>query len=95
MPEMHYRLRWPDGTESRCYSPSLVVKEYLEPGRRYALADFLERARTATRIASDRVRAKFGFACPRAAAQLVQIEAQAARFEHAPGVQVEVIGFEP
>ena len=25
MPAMHYRLRWPDASESTCYSPSLVI----------------------------------------------------------------------
>ena len=29
---MHFRIRWPDGETQRCYSPSLVVKDYLAPG---------------------------------------------------------------
>jgi uncharacterized repeat protein (TIGR04042 family) len=32
MPEMHFVVRWPDGAEMRCYSPSLVVREHLEVG---------------------------------------------------------------
>ena len=35
MPEMHFVVRWPDGDQSRCYSPSLVVRDYLEVGRTY------------------------------------------------------------
>jgi len=26
MPEMRFRIRWPDGVAETCYSPSLVVK---------------------------------------------------------------------
>jgi len=63
MPEMHFVARWPDGAVLRYYSPSLVVREYLEPGADYPLSEFLERSRTALRIASDRVHAKYGFAC--------------------------------
>jgi len=37
MPAMHYRLRWPDASESTCYSPSLVIKDYFETGASYEL----------------------------------------------------------
>jgi len=77
MPEMHFVIRWPDGTEARCYSPSLVVREYLEVGRAYPLADFLELSRTMLRIGSERVRAKYGFACSAAMDQLAAIEERA------------------
>jgi uncharacterized repeat protein (TIGR04042 family) len=94
MPAMHYRLRWPDRSETTCYSPSLVIKDYFEPGTAYPLADFMQRIRAATHIASERVRAKFGFHCSRAADQLAQIEALAAGFEAQPGACVEVLGFD-
>ena len=58
MPVMHFTVRWPDAQESRCYSPSLVVKDFLEPGRHYPLPDFLARTREALNIASERVRAR-------------------------------------
>ena len=35
MPEMHVRLRWPDGTRDRVYSPSLVLAEHLDEGASY------------------------------------------------------------
>ncbi len=63
MPEMHFRVRWPDDSVSDCYSPSLVVKEHLQAGSRYRLADFVERSATALNIGSERVREKYGFAC--------------------------------
>jgi len=93
MPVMHYRLRWPDDSESTCYSPSLVIKDHFACGQSYALDDFLSRARTATQIASDRVAARFGFACSRAADQLGEIEEVAARFAHWPGARVHMIEF--
>lgn len=93
MPEMHYRLRWPDDSESTCYSPSLVIKDHFEPGSSYPIDDFLARARTATQIASDRVAAKYGFACSRAADQLGEIEAVAERFARWPQARVQMIEF--
>jgi uncharacterized repeat protein (TIGR04042 family) len=77
MPEMTFTVRWPDGTQQQCYSPSLVMHDFLEPGVDYALGDFVSRSTTALTIASDRVRAKFGFACTSAAAQIEDIEAAA------------------
>lgn len=93
MPVMHYRLRWPDDSELTCYSPSLVIKDHFEVGASYALDDFLARARTATQIASDRVAAKYGFACSRAADQLGEIERTAARFSAKTGARVHVVEF--
>jgi uncharacterized repeat protein (TIGR04042 family) len=88
---MQFAARWPDGSVQTYYSPSLVVREYLEPGAAYALPDFLERVRTALRIASERVERKYGFACSRAAATLAQIESHAHRFADAadPTVRIE------
>lgn len=93
MPEMHYRLRWPDDSESTCYSPSLVIKDHFAPGESYTLAEFLARARTATQIASDRVAAKYGFACSRAHDQLQEIERLAERFAHWPAARVRLLDF--
>ncbi|ALU90061.1 MSMEG_0570 family nitrogen starvation response protein [Herbaspirillum rubrisubalbicans] len=95
MPEMHFRVRWPDDTVSDCYSPSLVVKEHLEAGRSYALADFVERSATALNIGSERVRQKYGFACSSAMDQLRRIEETAARFEGAADARVVVESFLP
>jgi uncharacterized repeat protein (TIGR04042 family) len=91
---MHYRIRWPDASESRCYSPSLVIQDHLVPGEDYALDDFLHRVREATAIANQRVQAKFGFTCSRAGDQLAQTEARAAAFAGRPGARVQVLGFD-
>lgn len=94
MPVMHFRVRWPDGSESRCYSPSSVVRDYLAPGQRYDLGDFLGRAREALGIASERVRAKYGFACSQAMDQLAEIEHIAARFAETAHTEVTVVAFD-
>ncbi|MDB5294076.1 MAG: transhydrogenase alpha subunit [Phycisphaerales bacterium] len=94
MPEMRFRVRWPDESVSSCYSPSLVVKEFLAVGRSYPVADFVGRSRQALTIASDRVRQKYGFACTGAAQQLEEIEHAAARFASQPAARVTVEGFD-
>ncbi|MDZ5458498.1 MSMEG_0570 family nitrogen starvation response protein [Azohydromonas lata] len=95
MPAMHYTLRWPDASETVCYSPSLVIQDYFQPGQAYALESFMAQLREATAIANERVRAKFGFACSRADDQLSRLEAQARRWAGQPGARVEVLGFGP
>lgn len=93
MPEMLFKVRWPDGSDSTCYSPSLVVQDYLTPGGDYPLDDFLRRTREALETASERVRAKYGFACSRAMDQWAEIDETAARFRHQPDARVHVIDF--
>ena len=93
MPAMHFDIRWPDATQSHCYSPSLVIKDYFQPGTRYPLPQFMAQVREALNIASERVRAKFGFSCSSAMDQLAQLEQTAARFEALPDAEVEVLAF--
>jgi uncharacterized repeat protein (TIGR04042 family) len=80
MPEMRFVVRWPDGGRESCYSPSLVIKDFLREGESYSVTDFLQRSRQALQIASERVEAKFGFPCSLALGQLARIEAKAAEF---------------
>ncbi|MDY6997643.1 MAG: MSMEG_0570 family nitrogen starvation response protein [Actinomycetota bacterium] len=80
MPEMTFDVRWPDGRAQQCYSPSLVMHDYLCADTDYTVADFVERSGRALAEASDRVRAKFGFACTSAAATAEQIQRAAARY---------------
>jgi uncharacterized repeat protein (TIGR04042 family) len=94
MPEMRFSIRWPDGTQESCYSPSLVVKDFFAPGETYPLADFVTRARTALTIASERVKVKYGSPCTRALAQLARIEAAADGFAALSGARVAVDAFQ-
>lgn len=93
MPEMTFTVRWPDGRIADHYSPSLVVHDHLTEGTSYDVADFRDRTATALGIASDRVRAKFGFACTSAAASLEQIDALAAA--HPADATVTVLRLHP
>jgi uncharacterized repeat protein (TIGR04042 family) len=80
MPEMRFLVRWPDGRRDNCYSPSLVVREFLNEGADYAIPEFVALSRQALTIASERVRAKYGHACSLALGQLAAIESAAAKF---------------
>ena len=92
MPEMHFRVEWPDGQQVDYYSPSLVVKKYFEEGGEYSVEEFVEKARESLNIASDRVKAKYGFACGRAMGSLHQIEQLSTTFAE-EGKQLRVIQF--
>ena len=89
MPEMRFEVRWPDGVATRCYSPSLVIKEFFEPGGSYPLNEFLARAREAYQIANERVRQRWGFGCGQAQHQLQEIEDYAVRFAADATVRIE------
>ncbi|MBW4542338.1 MAG: MSMEG_0570 family nitrogen starvation response protein [Myxacorys chilensis ATA2-1-KO14] len=93
MPEIRFQIELPDGSQTTCYSPSLIVKEYFTPGHDYALDDFITRSRTALNIASDRVREKYGRPCGLALGQLAAIEALATQYQHIAQPQVKLIQF--
>lgn len=78
MPEVHFTIRWPNGIEETCYSPSTAIHQHLSVGQSYLVADFLDRARAGLQAASNRVEAKFGYHCSSALDQLARIEMQAA-----------------
>ncbi|HTQ05116.1 MAG TPA: MSMEG_0570 family nitrogen starvation response protein [Polyangiaceae bacterium] len=95
MPEMHFRVEWPNGKVDRCYSPSYVVEEHLTVGESYPLGEFVSRARTALEIGSERVRERYGFACSSALDQLRAIEETAAALAPAEREgRVRVLEFE-
>ena len=84
-------VHWPDGSREWLYSPSTVVEEVFSTEGSYPLAEFVELTRQSMTEASDRVQARYGFPCVRAAATLAAVEATAARF--APDGRVQVVGF--
>lgn len=88
MPEMRFVVTWPDGREEACYSPSMIIKDYFVEGQTYPLDDFVTRSREALHIASDRVEAKYGFACSAALDQLHRIEITAKSFANQPDASV-------
>lgn len=95
MPEMHFTVEWPSGQSVRCYSPSYVIEEHLQAGAEYSVDEFLSRVRTSMHIASERVRARYGFACSSALDELAQIEATAAALDSVERTRpVKVTAFE-
>jgi uncharacterized repeat protein (TIGR04042 family) len=85
---MYFRVRWPDGREQDCYSPSLVIKELVVPGQSYPVFEFMERSRAGLRIAAERVRAKYGFHCSAAMDQLAALEVLAETYDAQAAVEV-------
>jgi uncharacterized repeat protein (TIGR04042 family) len=80
MPELHFTLRWPDGTAETCYSPSTIIRDHFTPGTLYPMPEFLARCQTALIAASNRVQARYGTPCSLALGQLTRIETTAARY---------------
>ena len=74
MPETPFTVTLPDGSFRACYSPSSVVKDYFSKDQVLPASEFLTLSRKALKEASERVRAKFGFACTGATASLDEIE---------------------
>ncbi|MBJ7472677.1 MAG: MSMEG_0569 family flavin-dependent oxidoreductase [Solirubrobacteraceae bacterium] len=91
MPEVDFRITWPDGTPQHCVSPSRSIEATLVAGAKYPVDEFVRRATQALRIGSDRVRAKYGFACTAAAAQSDELRQMAVRFPQGV-VTVEQMG---
>jgi uncharacterized repeat protein (TIGR04042 family) len=85
---MTFDVQWPDGRVQRCYSPSLVMHDYLVSGAEYTVAEFRDRSARALHEASERVRAKFGFACSSAAWTQSEISSAAEEFPATANVRV-------
>ncbi|KPQ35400.1 MAG: MSMEG_0570 family protein [Phormidesmis priestleyi Ana] len=95
MPEINFKIQWPNGQQDLCYSPSLVVKKYFEPGAHYTVTEFVSRSKEALTIASDRVQEKYGFPCSLALGQLRKIETTAQQYDATPDSTVTFLAFEP
>jgi uncharacterized repeat protein (TIGR04042 family) len=93
MPELIFDVRWPDGRTQQCYSPSLVMHDYLSAGTEYTVTDFVERSSRALDEASERVRAKYGFACTSAAGTKADINSVAAGFPF--DAMIRVLAMQP
>ena len=88
MPETYFEIRWPDGIEETCYSPSSVVAEFFQSESDYPLSEFVSRSESALTQASERVKLKYGYYCSSAADQLQKIRQAAARYDVAGTVTV-------
>ncbi len=81
MPETRFRIRWPDGVEEDCYSPSTVIHDHLTAGQTYRVDDFDTRTRAALDLAARRVEAKYGFRCSSADAQAAKLARAITRYK--------------
>ena len=77
MAETQLIVRWPDDSTTSHYCPSHVVKKYLKVGESYPINEFIRLSREALEMASERVRANFGYPCGRAFAAIKDIERKA------------------
>jgi uncharacterized repeat protein (TIGR04042 family) len=80
VPEVLLTLQWPDGRTSELYSPSTVILEHLPPGTTLSVGELEQRAVEALRQASERVRARYGFACTRADEEREKLRRHAADY---------------
>ncbi len=81
MPEVSFRIRWPDGAEENCYSPSTIIRAHLSARGKYTVSEFLRRSQAGLDDASRRVQAQIGRRCAWADAQSARIAATAARHD--------------
>ena len=81
MPSVNFVLRWPNGEEESCYSPSTVIYDYLRAGESYSLDEFMILSEAALVSASDRVRRRYGYECSSANDQLRLIQARISDFK--------------
>lgn len=81
MPAVNFHVRWPDGKEEKCYSPSTVIYDYFKPGDAMPLSEFIRRADEALTLASERVASRYGYYCSSATDQLSQLKRRVTEFE--------------
>jgi uncharacterized repeat protein (TIGR04042 family) len=80
VPEVLLTLQWPDGRTSELYSPSTVILEHLPPGTSLSVGELEQRGVEALRQASERVRARYGFACTRTDEEREKLRRQVAGY---------------
>lgn len=89
MPEVVLELRWPDGEASSFYSPSTVVYDFLKPGDRLSISELEKKGLAALSEASERVRARYGFACTRTDEEALKLRKRIARYNSTETVEVQ------
>ena len=88
MPEVRFQLEWPDGQTSTLYSPSTVIFDYFRPGDSLLVSELEARGVEALRAASERVRARYGFACTRTDEEESQLRQWVSRYSSDDTVRV-------
>lgn len=74
MPAVNFKIEWPDGEVHNYYSPSTVIRDYLNEGSTYSISLFEKQVFSALEKASQRVQKKYGYACSAAADEMYKIQ---------------------
>lgn len=74
MPSVHFTVKWPNGELAEYYSPSTIIYDFIEKGQSYPTDVFLKQVENGLYKASERVRARYGFACSTAMDNLSMIK---------------------
>ena len=90
MPEVILQLQWPDGRSSELYSPSTTILNHLQPGQTLSVAELQTRAMLGLEQASERVRARYGFACTHTNEEWRKLQTSAANYS--PDQSVTITG---
>jgi uncharacterized repeat protein (TIGR04042 family) len=80
VPEVRLTLEWPDGITTELYSPSTVILDHLRPGQSLPVAELQIRGLNALHQASERVRARYGFACTRTDEEALKLQNSVAAY---------------
>lgn len=80
MPEVVLQLCWPDGEASSLYSPSTVIYDFFKPGDILSIAELEQKGLAALEKASERVRARYGFACTRTDEEAAKLKRKIAKY---------------
>ena len=89
MPEVYMRIRWPDDTTDRVYSPSSIIRDFFEENEEMTVAAFEERITNALTRAGERVREVYGMECASAKQELRRL--QSATDERADDERVTIL----
>lgn len=81
MPAVNFYVTWPDGEEVIYYSPSTIIHEHIKANTKYSIAEFQQKIDFAMAAASERVRAKYGFACSAASGEQEKIQQKIERLK--------------
>ena len=88
MPVTFLNIEWPNENIDSVYSPSSIIQEYFSPGESLSVSDFKEKCLIALDKASDRVRAKYGYACTSAMGEAERISDLCGEFDEEKVIKI-------
>ena len=92
MPDLTFEIEWPDGRVTGHYSPSTIVRQYLEVGQHLSVRRLLEVSAAALERASMRVEEVYGYRCSSALESMGTILREAERYRPDEEVTIRHVG---